>query len=161
MAAVLTATQNLWTTLTERAVSDPLVLILLVVLAVLLAVVLGLSVAGRQIVRRVAKTAQPKRLIEQESTAVSLDSQPPELSLEDLHSLLESFPDQAIEQLREGGHLISPPSEELLRWQSEILNAYVGAAVLEKLEEQRPKQKSAASSRRERRHCDGDRGAAW
>ncbi len=145
MAAVLTATQNLWTTLTERAVSDPLVLILLVVLAVLLAVVLGLSVAGRQIVRRVVKTVQHPRLVEPETVPVSLDTQPPELGLEDLNTLLASFPKQAIDQLREGGHLLPPPSEELLRWQSEILNAYVGAAVLEKLEEQRANQKSAAS----------------
>ncbi len=145
MAAVLTATQNLWTTLTERAISDPLVLILLVVLAVLLAVVLGLSVAGRKIVRRVTKTVTPTRLREPEPTPVSLDSQPPQLGVEDLDALLETFPDYAIAQLRESGHLVPSPSEEVLRWQSELLHAYVGTAVLEKLEDQQPGRKSAAS----------------
>jgi len=129
--AIPAAAQSLWTTLAQRVVGDPFILVLLVLLAILFAVVLGLSIGSRpakRVLRRIVpSTPAPK--IEPEPT----HSEPPQLGFSDLQNLLNAYPFEAIQELRGKGHLEDSPDETLMRWQSEVLTAYVGASVIEKL----------------------------
>jgi len=131
--AVVAATQKVWAILNERVVTDPLVLVLLVLLAILFAVVLGVSLGSRP-VKRVLRTIKPikneeKHVVEAEATL----SEPPPLGFADLQSLLESYPFEAIQELRGMGHLKEDKDQALLLWQQQVLAAYVGAPVLDKL----------------------------
>ena len=133
MEAIASTAQDLWASLAARVVSDPLVLVLLVVLAVLFAMVLGLSVGGRP-VRRALRTLAPS--VDTPPPAVEPEvtlSEPAPLGLDALHELLEVFPYEAIQELRGMGHLQEDPDQSLIEWQTQVLNAYVGRPVVEKL----------------------------
>ena len=60
-------------------------------------------------------------------------SEPAPLGLDALHELLEVFPYEAIQELRGMGHLQEDPDQSLIEWQTQVLNAYVGRPVVEKL----------------------------
>ena len=131
--ADMAAAQSLWANLNERIVNDPLVLVLLVLLAVLFAVVLGVSLGSRP-VKRVLRTIKPsKEPIEPEIQPETTLSEPPPLGFADLQNLLETYPYEAIQELRGMGHLKEDKDQAQLRWQQQVLTAYVGAPVLDKL----------------------------
>jgi class 3 adenylate cyclase len=143
VAAVITATQDLWVTLGKQVLLDPLVLLLLVVLAVLLAVVLGLTVGARPVVRKLLprKVIQPVSspeldLVESEELTIEFDQ---------IKHLLETHPKEALQELRRLGHLNPSHADQEVVWQSQILNAYVGSAVLDKLKAERVEGQDAAS----------------
>ena len=132
MEAIPSAAQSVWATLAQRVVGDPLILILLIVLAVLFAVVLGLSMGSRPAERVLRRIKPPEAVpkIDPEPT----QSEPPQLGFGDLQNLLEAYPYEAIQELRGKGHIKDSPDEVMLRWQSEVLTAYVGASVISKLQ---------------------------
>ena len=129
MEAIASTAQDLWASLAARVVSDPLVLVLLVVLAVLFAMVLGLSVGGRP-VRRALRTLAPSvdtppPLVEPEVTL----SEPAPLGLDAL--LVQGLSLRGDPGLRGMGHLREDPDQSLIEWQTQVLNAYVGRPVVE------------------------------
>jgi class 3 adenylate cyclase len=143
VAAVITATQDLWIVLAEQVLGDPLVLLLLIVLAVLLAVVLGLSVGARSKVRLLRRKAKIKSVSKPEAESTENELAPVEF--DDLKYLLETHSTEALKELRQLGHLKTSRADQEVLWQAQILNAYVGGAVLEKLKGERIAGKDAAS----------------
>jgi class 3 adenylate cyclase len=99
----------------------------LALLAVLLAVVLGLLLGAR--VRRHDKVEERVALAHQPEE----HGEPPALSFADLRDLLVAHSDEALSELAEAGLLQPAASDGRARWHQELLTAYVGEEVVERI----------------------------